>query len=894
MTMRSFKAWAATGMLMLLSACGGGGGGGSTPRDTTLPGQTVVTSYTITAGLWDAAGHQVASVAQGTSVSAVAIVTEVKTITTPGLADRITRNPAAGQVVTFTTTGGVLTPSSGTSLTGNDGKASIVLTPGGDAGAYALTAATHGATANVNYQIASTLVPTLKLDLVDASGAATSEIAAGSINTVRVQALRIETEANGTPTGRLIPAAGIIITVSSDGGVFDPTTGTALTGADGFATVRLLANVVNAAFVLTVKGTIDGTDVTQSMGYQVTVPSVQVGSGSPFVAGELSIGQASIGAGGSTAVSVYLVDESGHPFLPPMSIEFTSACALNHGATLTSPVMSANGSAISTYTAGAGCVGADTVIAKATIPGSALPLTAQGVIHIAPPTAGSITFESATPAAIALRGHGSANLPETTAVAFTVISGAGIPVPNQLVHFSLTTAAGGLSLLEAQATSDSAGHVLTHVHSGTVAVVFRVGATLDGTSISTQSQGISVSTGTADQNSFSVSATVLNPEAFSVDGVPVTLTARAGDWFHNPVADGTVIQFTTGGGSVQPSCTTTNGACSVIWTSQAPRPANGRAVVLAYTSGDESFVDLDGNGLYSGSDTFADLPEAWRDDNENGHYDAGEFFIDANGNSHHDEGNTLYDGSLCDINTHRCGQSRAVDVRGSLVIAMSTSHAAIVINPSSIHISPSRSASVRIEVSDDHGNLPPMGTTITATSSKGTLGSTATWTVGNSNAHGPFVAVTTLSGSAGDTGSGTFNVAVTTPSGVVTNAQAVVQVDAAAAAAQGAAASLQVMPSSVTIQPGQSLLQKISFRAVTKEGDRVAGVVPTVACTTAEAKHLFLVPDSDHHPETADSDNSMPAWPITMTAGTDGTGSGRCTFMAGALRANVNIEVAPQ
>ena len=893
MAIRCVKGFVLSGLTLLLSACGGGGG---KTVNTTLPGQTVTSTYTMTASVQDATGQPTATVTQGTPVTGVALVTQVNTIATPGMPDRITRSPGVGLIVTFASAGGILTPSTGTALTDGNGKATIVLMPGGAAGAYALTASTHGATATVNYQIGSTLVPTLTLDLINAAGASTTEVAAGSINTVRVTALRVETQANGTPTGRLTPAPGVIITASSDGGVFDPTIGTALTGADGAATVRLLANVVDAAFQLTVKATIDGTDVTQTLGYQITVPSVQLGSGSPFVAGVLAISQPLIGAGGSTAVSVNLVDAAGQPFLPPVSIVFTSACAQNHGATLTSPVMSANGLAVSTYTAGAGCVGTDTVVANATIPGSALPLTAQGVIHIAPPTAGAITFASAIPASIALRGHGTSTQPEATAVTFMVLSATGIPVPNQRVNFALTTAAGGLSLVEAQATSDSAGHVLTHAQSGTVAVVFRVVATLDGTQISTQSQGISVSTGTADQNSFSVSATTLNPEAFNYDGVTDTVTARAGDLFHNPVADGTVIQFTTGGGSIQPSCTTTNGTCSVTWTSQAPRPPSGRAVVLAYTPGDESFVDLNGNGVFSGNDTWTDLPEAFRDDNENGQYDPGEFFVDANGNGHYDGPNGLYDGALCDPSTHKCGQSKSVDVRGSLVIVMATSHAVIYIVPSTIHITSTGSASVRIEVSDDHGNLPAMGTTITATSSKGMLQGTATWTVGNSNARGPFVAFVTLSGTATDSGTGTFNVAVMTPGGTLTNGQALVQVDAptAPAAAVEQAVSLQVTPSAVTVHPGQSLQVPVAIRAVSRTGERVSGVMPVVSCFTGGASHLYLVPLSGQHPITAGNDNAMPSWPITATAAMKSAGSGTCTFVAGPLSATMKVEVAPQ
>lgn len=43
-----------------------------------------------------------------------------------------------------------------------------------------------------------------------------------------------------------------------------------------------------------------------------------------------------------------------------------------------------------------------------------------------------------------------------------------------------------------------------------------------------------------------------------------------------PVPDGTVVNFTTEGGSIPGSCVTQDGVCSVTFTAQDPRPANGR------------------------------------------------------------------------------------------------------------------------------------------------------------------------------------------------------------------------------------------------------------------------------------------------------------------------------
>lgn len=52
--------WITIGLGLLLAACGGGGGAGTTPN-TTLPGQSVVVTHSITLSLTDAQGKPVAS-----------------------------------------------------------------------------------------------------------------------------------------------------------------------------------------------------------------------------------------------------------------------------------------------------------------------------------------------------------------------------------------------------------------------------------------------------------------------------------------------------------------------------------------------------------------------------------------------------------------------------------------------------------------------------------------------------------------------------------------------------------------------------------------------------------------------------------------------------------------
>jgi hypothetical protein len=265
---------------------------------------------------------------------------------------------------------------------------------------------------------------------------------------------------------------------------------------------------------------------------------------------------------------------------------------------------------------------------------------------------------------------------------------------------------------------------------------------------------LTVTTGIPAQDSFSLSATKLNPEFRDVDGNTTVLTARLADHFRNPVPDGTVVNFTTEGGSIVASCQTANSGCSSIMTSQAPRPFDGRVTVLAYAVGEESFNDVNGNGVadlvpnemidINGNST--DMSEAFRDDNENGVHDANETFIDFNGNGLYDGPDGKYNGVLCDnvdpppvgSSPGTCSPTKSIDVRGSLVIVFSGSTAVISPVPAGVinlHGCLPMGGQTRVDlrIVDEVGNPMPVGTTIAVTTSDGTMTGISTFTVANSN-----------------------------------------------------------------------------------------------------------------------------------------------------------------
>lgn len=333
----------------------------------------------------------------------------------------------------------------------------------------------------------------------------------------------------------------------------------------------------------------------------------------------------------------------------------------------------------------------------------------------------SIQFISADPEIIGLKGTGGAGLEETSTVTFKLVDDAGEPVGGRDVTFSLNTTVGGIALSSTSGTSNSEGLVATVVQSGTVATTVRVTAEVDGTDITTQSDKLIISTGIPDDDSVSLSVTCFSPEALTTDGVTEELTIRLADRYNNPVPDGTAVNFNTEGGKVGSSCTTTDGECSVTWTSQNPRPVDGRATIVSHTIGEESFNDANGNGVFDDGDTFTDIPEVFRDDNEDGVYTstADGFFLDFNENQQYDSADGGFNGLLCQHSTD-CSSTRTLGVSSSTIIVMASSDIFITGPAGPIDVS-GGSQTITVNISDINGNAPPGDTSVSANTSNGEI-----------------------------------------------------------------------------------------------------------------------------------------------------------------------------
>ncbi len=351
----------------------------------------------------------------------------------------------------------------------------------------------------------------------------------------------------------------------------------------------------------------------------------------------------SLDAGGSTPISVNIVDGDGNPSTSQHTVEFSSVCVLNGLAILDSEsVQTTNGSAETTYTA-RGCSGEDQVVASVNV--DSVELKASVMLTVAADDPLSLQFVSASETQLALPGIGGQ---ETATITFKLVGTHGTPLPGETISFTTSAAAGGFSILPGAETrvTDNQGLVSTTVKSGITALTAHVIATHDATGRQGNSEGITVSTGVAVFDKFSIGAEDLTPDkSLDWNGIEDRIAIIASDQFGNSVPRGGQVRFISPeSGQIESYCTIEGPGCSVTWVSSSPRPVDRRVTILAFTSGAETYTDDNGNGVYDSGEPFIDLPEAFADENENGFHDIGEYYFDANDNGVYDYGNGFWDG----------------------------------------------------------------------------------------------------------------------------------------------------------------------------------------------------------------------------------------------------------
>ena len=222
--------------------------------------------------------------------------------------------------------------------------------------------------------------------------------------------------------------------------------------------------------------------------------------------------------------------------------------------------------------------------------------------------------------------------------------------------------------------------------------LFMAGCSEDNSSFETPNTNPDITTnpGTVVQRNFIVESSdgfpaVIDLTAGTFTAQTTDIIVTIGDLNNQLLTDEHTVFFKTEWGLIEPSCVTVDGSCSVTWQTSDSKniPASLENVVVAWTVGEESFTDTNGNGKFDDADiTFEDLEEPFLDINLDGVFDGagGDKLIDVvNGNDLtgingvHDTGDTFLNSPNCTHST-LCGRATTY-VWGSTYLVLTGSPA---------------------------------------------------------------------------------------------------------------------------------------------------------------------------------------------------------------------------
>lgn len=791
-----------------LISCGGGvsGENGDDPFGTGLVSETP--SYTLTLATFD----EQCSLPMQSFVAGQKVCIQA-TLLLDGI-------PVEGEIVAFSGTLGTLSVPS--KLTDSQGIAQITLSSDSTAvGAAVLNVIYEEISATQNYEYLNASIPAVQPPVMNIvmlnNGTGVNRFEAET--DVQLQSLILDENE--------LPIAGVIVTFNVQRGSIN--TDSALTDVNGIAQVTLSATSSDiGAGVATATAVINAVDLASSLNYEVQDAGaineqvIRLGyfnANGEFVENQFGIsirdssGDVEISAGGTFGLSVALVDENDQRILSQVPVTFSSNCVAEGFASIDTIVNTLNGIAHSTYedqSCAGGNGNTDSISASVVINNTTLSLFQT--ISIQAESIGSLAFISADPSSLVLSGTGGQNSSSVSTLVFQVNGALGNPIAQREVTFSLNTETGGLTLLSTSGLTNSQGQVSVRVAAGGVPTSVRVTAkvlTDSGVTITTQSDLLSVNTGLPDQNSITLSADNLNPEAFDINEQEVNLVVRLADTFNNPVPDGTAVNFTAEGGSIDGSCITISGACSVTWVSANPYVPDHRVTILATAIGHETLFDFNGNNVYDDADGlgfndgtdsgfgtslygksgFVDISEAWRDDNENRVRDNGEIFLDYDNNGSFTQRDSHFNGPQCTASN--CGSTinaSTMHVRRALVLVTSSSTAQLdIINGNGLVVASNYRSSVETTSMDrgavqnfklvfaDTARQPiASGSRIVISSNAGQLTGQTSFTMPSTNMNSESQMIFILENNVIETTQATITAVITSPSGVESTASMIV------------------------------------------------------------------------------------------------------------------------
>jgi hypothetical protein len=464
----------------------------------------------------------------------------------------------------------------------------------------------------------TTAKPTLDLSVVDASGVA---VTGRSLSQTQAQYLKMVVK---NAAGATVPYTRVTVTLDSPKAVLVPSSGAQLTDSSGIVLMRITpADVSSSGPVLvTAAALVETIALTQTMDVQITPGTVAFSA--PIVS------PTNVQKGQSINVSVDVTVNGLAAPSNSVAVSFTSVCGT---ASPSSALVDASGRA--------SAVVQTTSTGSCSVSASASGLTQSAAYTVTAPPVTGLQFVSATPNLLYQSGSAGVN---TSIVKFKVIDSLGSGVQGVNVNAALTNTDGGINFCGSPATGASSadGSISFSVCAGTLPASVQVRAELAGnTTIFTNSNLLTVQTGLPTQRFFDISASQFNFYAggyftSKFNGNSVTISVFAADRQGNPVPDGTKIIFVSEGGQINStglsSCLIASGRCSVNLIGQDYRPMGssavggdprpGRVSVLAYTDGEEYFVDANNNNRFDAGELLEDLGSPFMDKDESGTFAA--------------------------------------------------------------------------------------------------------------------------------------------------------------------------------------------------------------------------------------------------------------------------------
>ncbi|MCU4352877.1 Ig-like domain-containing protein [Acinetobacter ursingii] len=471
--------------------------------------------------------------------------------------------------------------------------------------------------------------------------------------------------------------SGAVVTFTGENMTFGTSNATTLTNAEGVATISVLPtnSTVTGVYALSASASYNNTNSTAS-----TLNIVF--SKQDIVIANILAASSTLESGGSTLVSLVTQDSKGD-YQNNVAVNFTADCGSFSSSSITS---SNQGNVATTYYAfdsnGNLCDGNQKIIAT-----TSTGTSNSTSVSIAQAIATSVVYTTKDAVQLGINSSGSSSSGQ---IEFTVYSN-GTVLKNQNITLSLEKAPTDLSFISLgnrttqNVKSDSSGKVTVTLYPGNLPGPVEIKASLPN-GLSALSKNVTVTTGRATQNSFSLSTSKQSLQT-DKDGDTATITAMLADRNSNSVPDGTVVNFVAEGGKVDGSCKTVDGQCSVTLRTQNPRPSNGRVTVLAYVEGDKSYLDKDGDGVYTpvsagGTDTLvSNIGNFFRDDNENASYDSstGEFLYKRVASS--------YSTNTCAVSTvdqpniaYTCDDQLATTLRKQMIFSFASDTPTFVAN----------------------------------------------------------------------------------------------------------------------------------------------------------------------------------------------------------------------